>query len=99
MKETLEMLKTVEEHCLGDKKFFGGNTIGLADLAFGAIAHWLPVLEEAAGLKFIEARKFPRWHAWAKRFKEVPAIKENLPVPEEMVVNFKRRREMILASA
>lgn len=47
------MLKTIEEHGLGEKKFFGGNTIGLVDLAFGGIAHWLPVIEDVVGVKLI----------------------------------------------
>ncbi|CBI33324.3 unnamed protein product, partial [Vitis vinifera] len=35
IKETVEILKIIEEKGLGDKKFFGGEAIGLVDIAFG----------------------------------------------------------------
>ncbi|XP_010269621.1 PREDICTED: probable glutathione S-transferase, partial [Nelumbo nucifera] len=98
-KEILEMLRSREEHGLGEKKFLGGDTIGLVDLAFFVVAHWLGVIEDARGVKLLEAQKFPRLDAWIHDFKEVGVIKENLPDPEKMFAFFKRKREMILASA
>nr|DAD20138.1 TPA_asm: hypothetical protein HUJ06_021601 [Nelumbo nucifera] len=98
-KESLEMLRTIEEHGLGEKKFFGGDTIGFADLAFGGIAHWLGVMEDVVGVKLLEAQSFPRLYEWTQNFKEVPVIKDNLPDPEKMLVFFKRLREKFLASA
>ncbi|ESR33691.1 hypothetical protein CICLE_v10007142mg [Citrus x clementina] len=50
MKAALEMLQTVEKHGPGEKKFFNGDDIGLANLAFGAIAYWLQVLEDVMGV-------------------------------------------------
>ncbi|KAI9196837.1 hypothetical protein LWI28_027439 [Acer negundo] len=98
-KESLEMLKTIEEMALGDdKKFFGGDEISLVDIAFGAHAHWLGVIEEVAGVKLLEAHKFPRFHAWIQNFKQVPVINENLPDRDQMVLTFKRIRESLLAS-
>jgi glutathione S-transferase len=35
-KEAQEILRIIEEHGLGEKKFFGGNNMGMADIAFGA---------------------------------------------------------------
>jgi glutathione S-transferase len=98
MKDTLEMLKAIEEHGLVDKKYFGGDRIGLVDIAFGQIAQWLGVIEDIIGVKLLEAHTFPRLHAWIKNFKEVPSIKENLPDRDEMLVYFKRGREMLLTS-
>ncbi|KAM3756249.1 hypothetical protein ACB098_02G098000 [Castanea mollissima] len=80
IKESLEILKVVEERGLGEKKFFGGDKI------------------EIVGVKLLDAHAFPRLHAWQKNLKEVPVIKENLPDHGEMLVYFKWRREMLMAS-
>lgn len=99
-KETLEMLHNVEEHALGEKKFFGGDSIGIADIAFGSVIYWLGLIEEVVGEGVIfEAHKFPRLHAWMKNFKQAPIIKENLPDRDWLVTFFKRRREAILAAS
>lgn len=98
-KEAQEHMRILEEHGLGEKKFFGGNEIGLVDLAFGWMAYWLQVLEEVAGVKVVEADSFPRLHAWIKNFREIPAIKENLPDRNALLAYFKRRRESLISSA
>ncbi|XVF29221.1 hypothetical protein REPUB_Repub15cG0102200 [Reevesia pubescens] len=99
VKDSLEMLETIEEHGLiGEKKFFGGDEISMVDIAFGVVAHWLGVIEEVAGLKIFEANKFPRLNSWIQNFKEVPVIKENLPDRGKMFALLKHRREMLLAS-
>ncbi|XP_043707686.1 probable glutathione S-transferase [Telopea speciosissima] len=99
IKECLEVLRTIEEHGLGEKKFFGGETIGLADLALGGIAHWLGVMEDILSQKWVEAHTFPRLHAWMQNFKEVRVIKENLPDRDQMKLFFKCRLEKLSASA
>ncbi|CAL5347537.1 unnamed protein product [Camellia sinensis] len=94
---SLEMLRTIEEHALGDKKFFGGENVGMVDIALGWIAYWLEVMEEIIGVKLLEAESFPRLHSWKKNFKEVSEIKENLPDQDKMIVLFKHLREMLLS--
>ncbi|KAL5697777.1 glutathione transferase [Ranunculus cassubicifolius] len=98
VKESLETLKTLEEHGLGDKKFFGGESIGIVDLSFGWIAHWLGIMEEAACVKIVEPFLLPRLCQWMERFKEVPAIKENLPKHDALLAHYKKNREMIITS-
>lgn len=98
-KEVKEILGILEEHGLGEKKFFGGNNIGLADLAFGWIAYLLETMEEAAGVKVLEADSFPRLQEWIKNFNEIPAIKESLHDRNELLTHFKRRREHFVSSA
>lgn len=92
------MLRALEEHGLGDKKFFGGDTIGMVDIAFGGVAHWMQVIEELVGVKLVEPCEFPRLHAWIKNFKQVPIIKENLPDYSEMLLHFQKIRDGFLAS-
>jgi glutathione S-transferase len=72
------------------------------NIVFRQIAQWLGVIEEVVGVirvKLLEAHKFPRFHAWIKSFKEAPVIKLNLPDRDAMLVFFKRRREVLLASS
>ncbi|KAL4342205.1 hypothetical protein GQ457_08G013870 [Hibiscus cannabinus] len=52
----LENLRVVEEELKG-KRFFGGDEVGLADLAFGWLANLMGVFEEVTGLKILE--RFP----------------------------------------
>ncbi|KAM5553439.1 hypothetical protein ABKV19_025583, partial [Rosa sericea] len=99
-KESLEMLRTIEEHGgLDKKRFFGGDNIGIVDIAFGQIARWFGVIEEVVGMELLEPRAFPHIHAWTNSFKEVPAIKENIPDHDRMVAFFKTFRENLLASS
>lgn len=99
MKEIFEMLQIVEEHGLGKKKFFHGDKIGLVDIAFGSIVHWLQIIEDIVGVKLFESHKFPGLHAWLKNYKQVPVVEENLPSRDELLVFFKGRYEKLQASA
>ncbi|XLR45527.1 hypothetical protein S83_030187 [Arachis hypogaea] len=91
-----EILKVMEEKGLGDKKFFGGNNIGMVDIAYGLLCHWLEGLEEITGLKLIDPSQFPRLHAWTQNFKQVPLIKENLPDYEKLLVHLQWRRQQYM---
>ncbi|KAK6929661.1 Glutathione S-transferase, N-terminal, partial [Dillenia turbinata] len=79
VEENLKIFKTIEEHGLGEKKFFGGEVIGMADISLGWIVHPLELLEEMAGIVFIEPNTFPRLHAWKENFKAHPIISESQP--------------------
>ncbi|XP_043721406.1 probable glutathione S-transferase [Telopea speciosissima] len=99
IKESLEALKTLEEHGLEEKKFFNGDALGLTDLALGWISFWMGVMEEAVGVKLVEEHCFPRLHTWTENFLSVPVIKENLPDRGKLLAHFKRRREMLIGSS
>ncbi|KMT05806.1 hypothetical protein BVRB_7g166450 [Beta vulgaris subsp. vulgaris] len=92
-KEAKELLQIIEEKGLGEKKFFGGNQIGLTDICLGWIACWLELMQEAAGIKLLESDSLPRLQSWSKRFKEVPEIKENLQDKDKMLIYFRGLRQ------
>lgn len=96
-KDLLEVLKIIEERALGDKKFFGGETINLVDINYGFVAYWLKNVEEAIGVKVLEPSTLPRLSQWIQNFNEVPAIKETIPDRHKMLAYLRHIREKILA--
>lgn len=99
IKEAKELLGVIEEHGLGNKKFFGGDVISMTDIACGWFAGWLDVMEEVVGVKLLDPESFPRLHAWTKNFREVPVIKENFPDRDGLLAYFKCLREKFVANA
>ncbi|KAK6919838.1 Glutathione S-transferase, N-terminal [Dillenia turbinata] len=65
--QAMENLKFLEEQLEG-KVFFGGEKIGLVDIALGWIANLTCMLEEISGLKLITQEKFPLLFGWMQNF-------------------------------
>ncbi|KAJ4721423.1 putative Glutathione s-transferase [Melia azedarach] len=91
-------LKFLEEELEG-KKFFGGEKIGLVDLALGCLSNFAFLLEEIIGVKIVDQEKFPLLSAWMTEFTEVPIIKESLPPRDKLLARFRERLEPHLAAA
>ncbi|KAM3690167.1 hypothetical protein ACJW30_09G101200 [Castanea mollissima] len=78
--EELSKLLQFLENELKGKRFFGGETIGLVDIAANMIGYWLGIFEEASGVsELLTSEKFPKLFNWANEFVSVSAIKESLP--------------------
>ncbi|KAK0579089.1 hypothetical protein LWI29_020816 [Acer saccharum] len=80
-KELIEYLKTMEGE-LGDKHFFGGDTIGFVDVALVPITSWFYTYETLGNFSIeAECRKLI---AWSKRCLEKESVAKSLPHPEKI---------------
>ncbi|CAH2054404.1 unnamed protein product [Thlaspi arvense] len=88
VEEAYERLTCLENE-LGDKQFFGGETIGFVDIAADFIAYWLGIAQEASGVTIMTAEKFPKLQRWSENFVGNNVIKEVLPPKQKLVALFK----------
>ncbi|KAL5058054.1 hypothetical protein RYX36_029658 [Vicia faba] len=79
-------------------KFFGGEEIGIVDITAVLIAYWLPIIQEAFGVKLFTSDKFPKLYNWSQDFNNHPIVKELLPPRETLLAFYKGVYESIIAS-
>jgi glutathione S-transferase len=66
------------------KKFYGGDTINIVDIALGSFVNFIKV-QDRLEVKILQTERFPRLHLWFNNFKDVPIIHENTPDQEKWV--------------
>ncbi|XP_047979778.1 probable glutathione S-transferase [Salvia hispanica] len=91
-KEAEEGLKILENE-IKDKKFFGGNNIGLVDLVANFIAFGIPILQDVVGFHILTQDKFPNICKWADEFCNDSFVKKNMPEKERVRLWLKRAFE------
>ncbi|XP_019186998.1 PREDICTED: probable glutathione S-transferase isoform X1 [Ipomoea nil] len=97
--EVRELLKVVDNE-LKKKKFLGGETIGLADIAGNFVALWVGVLAEVLGVELgMTEQKFPNLCRWMEDFLNCNVIKETFPPRDKLVAHYNKRFKSAAASA
>lgn len=94
--ELFEALQFLENE-LKDK-FFGGEEIGIVDIAAVYIAFWIPLIQDITGLQLLNAEKCPKLSKWSQEFLNHPIVKENMPPREPLFAYFKAHYESLFAS-
>ncbi|XP_057982037.1 glutathione S-transferase U8-like [Malania oleifera] len=79
------------ENELEDKRFFGGESIGLVDIVASFIGYWMGVIQETQTIKLLTNKKYPKLYKWSEEF--VGAVKENLPPRDKLVAYYKAHFE------
>ncbi|XVE96963.1 hypothetical protein REPUB_Repub02eG0269500 [Reevesia pubescens] len=88
VEETCDYLKTLES-ALNGKRFFGGDTIGLVDIAANFIGYSLRIIQEVTGNEILSAEKFPELFKWTEEFVSCQVVKEGLPPRDKLLAFFK----------
>ncbi|XP_058736984.1 probable glutathione S-transferase [Vicia villosa] len=96
IEETEEAFQLLENELKG--KFFGGEDIGIVDIAAIFIAFWFPIVQEATRLNLFTSEKFPKLYKWSQDLSNHPIVKEKLPPRESLLAYFKGRYESLIAS-
>lgn len=88
--EAIDLLKTLEGQ-LKDKRFFGGDTIGLVDIVAIVTWYWVQVIQEAMGLELLTEERFPVLFRWGDDCANCSGIKESLPPRDKLLALIKDR--------
>ncbi|GAA0153652.1 transferase [Lithospermum erythrorhizon] len=76
--------------CSKGKPFFGGESIGYLDIAFGCGLLWFNVVERMTKLKVLDETKMPNLVVWANKFCQHPAVKDVLPDVDKLMEFYRK---------
>ncbi|XP_028085408.1 glutathione S-transferase U18-like [Camellia sinensis] len=85
LREGLMLLEDAFAKCSKGKDYFGGDSIGYLDIAFGSFLGWLKVVEKMEELEFLDGTKTPGLVGWAERFCSHEAVKGAFPETEKLL--------------
>ncbi|XP_052175217.1 probable glutathione S-transferase [Diospyros lotus] len=79
--------------------FFGGESIGLADITLGYVSIWLDVIEEVGSIKVFDSLKYTWLANWMRDFTDLPVVRDNQPNKDELTAHLRRLRQIGRAAA
>ncbi|KAK7362092.1 hypothetical protein VNO77_04192 [Canavalia gladiata] len=85
VREGLALLENVLKESSKGKAFFGGDQIGLLDIALGSFLGWLRVTEISNGVKLLDQGNTPGLVKWAERLCADGAVKDVMPKTEKLL--------------
>ncbi|GLT72975.1 hypothetical protein SLA2020_448660 [Shorea laevis] len=88
--EVPEFLNHLENE-LKEKRFFGGESIGMVDIVANFISFWVGAFEEAFGSELLTREKFPKLTNWTHQFVSNTVVKESLPPRDKLVAHLRNR--------
>ncbi|RLM91345.1 putative glutathione S-transferase GSTU6 [Panicum miliaceum] len=95
----VEALDRALAECSKGKPFFGGDAVGLVDVALGSHLVWIRAVDEVAGTNLLDGARFPGLAAWAERFLAVDAVREVVPDAGKVLEQYKGFRAKWIAAA
>uniref|UniRef100_A0A5B6ZHY8 Glutathione S-transferase n=1 Tax=Davidia involucrata TaxID=16924 RepID=A0A5B6ZHY8_DAVIN len=88
IEQVVEGLVVLEEAFVKSSKgkaFFGGDSIGYLDIAFGSFLGWLRAAEKMGDAQLLTEAKTPNLVGWAERFCSDDAVKDVIPEAEKLL--------------
>ncbi|KAA8533034.1 hypothetical protein F0562_032849 [Nyssa sinensis] len=83
--EGMVVLEEAFVKCSKGKAFFGGDSIGYVDIAFGCLLGWLKVTQKMGDMQLFTEARTPNLVIWAERFCSHDAVKDVIPKTEELL--------------
>jgi glutathione S-transferase len=85
----VETLERAFRECSKGKDFFGGDGVGIVDLALGSFLVWIRVVDALSGTNLLDEAQFPGLAAWAERFLAVDAVSDVMPEAGRIMEHYK----------
>ncbi|KAM0868129.1 hypothetical protein ACQ4PT_041554 [Festuca glaucescens] len=92
-------LTLIEAQLPEGKMFFGGDTIGLLDIAVSGIAHWMEIFEEIAGMRLLTEEEHPTLYRWAREYTSKQTVRLCLPDKDRLLAALAPSREIFVSIA
>ncbi|KAI5002102.1 hypothetical protein ZWY2020_026752 [Hordeum vulgare] len=98
-REAKEGLALLQAQLPEGRRFFGGDNIGLLDIAASGVARWLGVFEEMAGVRLLTEVEHPALCRWTREYAADETVRQCLPDRDLVLAVLTPRRDMFVSTA